>query len=527
MLPGKAYKPDDFLWIAWTRKWFIVIPTVVIAAGVFIYARSLPNRYHSSALVLVIGQQVPKELVRPTVTDSVDDRLRAITQQIVSRTKLERIIEEFQLYKDDRRTEIMEDIVERMRSRDLRIDIPRGPDPNSFTVGFTSENPKTAMLVAERLASLFVQENTQNRAQQAGSTSSFLDAQVEDARRKLKEQDDKIAAFRTRYSGRLPTMLSTNLQMMTSVQAQIESNADAGNRERDRLTQLESKIADVESIAAAAASAQTANGNPSPDAPVAQQLEAARAALRKLLQSRRDDHPDVRSAKRDIVELEAKAEAEALAMPVSGPVGPPIRVADAERLLNLKYEMEDLTTSLSRRTKEDARLRAQLGQYTGRLESTPGVESEFTDLMRDYGTQREQYEDLLKKRDSSKLAENLEQRQIGEQFRVVDTARLPERPVSPNRQRMNIMGLFAGLAVGLGLVALLEYRDTTLKTDDDVITSLALPVIAVIPAMTNGLDRARQKRRNRYMVIAASTASVLLMMLAVAWKYRVIQEWVR
>src|SRR6186713_71284 len=112
MLPGKKYAPEDFVWIAWTRKWFILVPAVLVSAGMFLYARSLPDRYRSSALVLVVGQQVPKDLIRPTVTDTVEERLRAITQEILSRTKLERIIDEFGLYKTERGDRIMEDIVE-------------------------------------------------------------------------------------------------------------------------------------------------------------------------------------------------------------------------------------------------------------------------------------------------------------------------------------------------------------------------------------------------------------------------------
>ena len=528
MLPGKTYTPEDFVWIAWSRKWFILVPAVVISIGTFLWARSLPDRYQSSATVLVIGQQVPKDLIRPTVTDSVEDRLRAISQEILSRTKLERIIDEFGLYKKERGDRIMEDIIEQMRTRDLVINIPRTRgDTTSFSVSFTAEKPRIAMQVADRLASLFVKANTENRELQAGSTSQFLDDQLEKARRAMKDQDDKIAAFRLQHSGRLPEQLQSNIQMVMTTQAQIESNVEAAGKARDRISQLENKIADLEALVNAAAAANAA-ASPGADSPTAKQLEARRAERTQLLLTRKEDHPDVRKIDREIAALEARAESEAQNAPVS-PVAvvPTLRPADQDKLIGWRDELRELRADLERRAKEDTKLHQQLAQYSGRMESTPGVESEFTDLMRNYGTQREQYEELLKKRDSSKLAENLERQQIGEKFSVIDSARLPERPVWPDRTRYNLMGIFGGLAFGIALAALLEYRDTTLKSDDDVVTSLSLPVLAVIPAMTNVVERTRQRRRTRLMLLATSIGSVLLVAAAVAWKYRIIQDWIR
>jgi len=148
--------------------------------------------------------------------------------------------------------------------------------------------------------------------------------------------------------------------------------------------------------------------------------------------------------------------------------------------------------------------------------------------MRDYNTLQEGYTSLLRKSQDSSIAVNLERRQIGEQFRILDGARLPERPVSPNRLRINILGILTGLSIGLGLVALLEYRDTTFKTDDDIVTTLALPVLAVIPAMTNAGERRAQRRRR--MLLAAS-ASIGCMVLAaavmLAWRLKLVESWLR
>jgi hypothetical protein len=155
------------------------------------------------------------------------------------------------------------------------------------------------------------------------------------------------------------------------------------------------------------------------------------------------------------------------------------------------------------------------------------VEAELADLTRDYDTTRESYEKLLRQNETARISESLERRQIGETFKTIDSARLPERPVSPDRMRLNLLGLAAGLGLGLGLVALLEYRDTTLKTDTDVLISLSLPVLAVIPAMTNARERRLLKQRRRLMAAAASVMAMLAGAAAIEWRFRVIQDWIR
>ena len=437
MLPGKKYQPEDYVWVAWARKWFIIVPTIVIASATFVYSYFLPNRYRSTAVVLVIGQQVPKDMVQSTITDTVAERLRAIQQQILSRTRLERIIDEFGLYAKERKTRIMEDIVEQMRTRDLGINIAaqgRGADASSFNVSFTAEQPRTAMLVAERLASLFVQENLVNRGNQAETTSQFLQGQLEETRRKLQEHDDKLAAFRLRHSGKLPSQTTSNLAMVSTTQAQIEANSASAGQERDRISVLETLLAE--------AGADPATGGPPPAPSVfAQQLAAARQNLKNAQLKLTDDHPDIRTAKRVIAELEAKAEEEALAAPLSSEAGVATAANANPRVSEWRAEVMELKAGLERRRQEDARLRKHLASYFVRVEATPGVESELNDLLRDYDTTRDYYESLLKRSDEAKLSESLERRQIGEQFKVIDSARLPERPISPNRRQLNLFGL--------------------------------------------------------------------------------------
>ncbi len=227
-----------------------------------------------------------------------------------------------------------------------------------------------------------------------------------------------------------------------------------------------------------------------------------------------------------IAELEAKAAAEAQE---PTPIVTALSSADpaaAARAAQMRAEIDTIQRRLEARRQDDARLKEVIGSYSTRVEAAPGLESQLTELMRDYSTLQEGYTTLLRKSEESQIAVNLERRQIGEQFRILDAARLPERPISPDRLRINAMGLLAGLGLGVALVALLEYRNTTIATDDDVTMSLALPVLAVIPVMMTAAERNSIKRRRRIVAVSTSLVGVVAVTAVVAWRLGLV-AWVR
>jgi capsular polysaccharide biosynthesis protein len=177
----------------------------------------------------------------------------------------------------------------------------------------------------------------------------------------------------------------------------------------------------------------------------------------------------------------------------------------------LRADLDQLTNHIAAQQAEEERLRTVTSVYQQRVEATPTRESEMIELTRDYGTQQDLYASLLRRREDAKIAANLERRQIGEQFEVIDPARLPERPFSPDRQTMNGMGMGAGLMVGVLLVGLLEYRDRSFKTDDEVTTVLALPVLAIVPLMRSDAERRRARFRTAAisLVFGATVAGCL------------------
>lgn len=531
MLPGRKYTSEEFLRIAWNRKWLIVLPALVAGASTFVVTSMMPNRYRSTTTVLVVPQRVPTSYVRSTVTAGVSERLQTIQQQILSRTRLEQIIEEFNLYPEERKTMIMEDIVTRMRVQDVKVETakPRNPneDASSFTVGFESGDPRLAMRVADRLASMFVQENLNDRTVMADATNQFLQAQLEDSRRRLNEHDKKLEEFKRRNAGRLPSQVYSNLQMMQTTQARIQANTDATNFDRTRLESIEALLAAPPSAPLEAPVPTQVDGRTAVSA--AQLLANARTEYSSLRQRLTPAHPDVQRAQRQIEELTVKAEAEAKLTQATVAAAPTVRSdLTPQRVRALQTEAEEIRLRLQVRQQDSQRLEQQMSTYQAQFEAAPSLESEQTELMRDYSTLYEQYNALLRKSEESKIAVNLERRQIGEQFRVVDGARLPERPISPNRPRLNFIGLLAGLALGVGLVGFLEYRDTTLKTDDDVVMSLQLPVLAVIPRIVTTGEREREQRRRVLLALTGSVGTVALVAaLMVVWRLDLVQAWVR
>jgi polysaccharide chain length determinant protein (PEP-CTERM system associated) len=515
VIPGKQYTPEDIAIIAWRRKWWAILPAIAITAAVYSWVRTLPNLYRSDTLILVVPQRVPESYVRPTVTTRIEDRLQAITQQILSRTRLERIIQDFNLYGEARKTAIMEDVVDRMRAN-INVQVVKG---DAFRVSFTSDEARTAMRVTERVASLFIEENLRDREVLAEGTNQFLEAQLEDARRRLIETERKVEEYKRQFSGELPEQRDSNMQGLHNTEMQLQALTESLNRDRDRRLVIERLLADAEAPDAPAplspappAAPLNADGVPV-GASAAQQLEAAETSLQAMQVRLTPQHPDVVRMRRIVAELQQKADAEALARPVSA--GAPVLSAAALRKRNLlaemKGEMEKLDKQIAAKQDNEQRLRAAMTLYQKRLDAAPGRDSELTELTRDYRTLQTTYTSLLAKKEDSKVAANLERRQIGEQFKILDPARLPERPTSPNRPQLQSMGLLAGIAFGVALMGLVEYLDKTLKSEGDVMAALNLLVLATVPILPEVGGRAARRRK-----VMAVSATMLLGAVAVA-----------
>jgi polysaccharide chain length determinant protein (PEP-CTERM system associated) len=519
VLPGKTFTPEEVVWILWRRKWVIVVPLLVIAAGTFLWSRRLPKTYRSETVILVVPQRVPESYVRSTITTRIEDRLSSISSQILSRPHLEQIIQSFDLYAEQVRTLPMEQVVEMMRAA-VDVNVERG---DAFRIGYINASPVLAQKVTERLASLFIEENLREREVQAQGTNQFLDTQLEEARRRLLSHERRVEDFRRRYAGQLPSQVQTNLQGIQNAQLQLQALTESINRDRDRRLVLERQIADLASADLSTTpviSVAVPGGSPMS---LTDQLEAAGARLKELELRYTPTHPDVAAARRLVLELEAKVRAESDRPAAGADLARSAAATSAEiirknRIRDLEVEVKNLDVQLTRKEDQERQLVETIGSYQAKVDAAPTRESELTELTRDYTTLQGTYTSLLGKREESKLAANLERNKVGEQFRVLDPARVPERPFSPDLARINLLGAALGLGLGLGLAALLEYLDSSFRTEDEVARILQLPVLALVPLMTS--ERELRTRQYRHLVAVLVAAVVLVGSLAAfaVWK---------
>lgn len=515
MIPGKHYTLETVLEAARRRTWLIVLPSILIATAAVAVIYQLPNVYRSETLILVVPQRVPETYVKSTVTARIEDRLQAISQQILSRTKLEQIITDFNLYRDDRTDgELMEDIVERMRTRDIGMSVVKG---DAFRVSFQSDDPRVAMRVTERLGSLFIDESLRDREVLAEGTSEFLATQLDESRRQLVAVETKLQEYQRTFNGELPSQLSANLQGLHNTEMALQQLGESLNRDRERRIQFERTVADVLEAPDAAPAAGPDAPKPDMAQTLQDELRSARQALIAVELKLKPEHPDVKRLRRNVEELERRVEAQKLEGTLSARPSNAVVMdyGKRKRLLDAKAELDNLDREIQAKLSEEQRLRGLLGMYQARIEATPVREAELASLTRDYETLQANYRSLLQKKEESEISANLEKRQIGEQFKILDPARMPERPVSPDRPRLYLIALLAAVAIGIGLAAAAEYFDRTLRTEADVRAALNLMVLATVPYMRDAAATTRRWRRN--LALGAVTA-VLAVFVTAAWR---------
>jgi polysaccharide chain length determinant protein (PEP-CTERM system associated) len=462
------------------RRWVLIVTLAVVGAPLaYGVSRFLPDRYKSQTLVLVEQPSVPTDIVRSLDTSDISQRLSSMKQQILSRSRLEPIIRQFGLYGDDVSRVSMEDLVGRLQKTiDVTPVLPMAESQArqlpGFYVSVTMDNARTAQQVCTAVTSMFIEENLRLRQQHSEDTTQFLVQQLAEAKAKLDEQDARLAAFKSHYLGSLPDQESTNLNLLTTLTSQLDAATQALARAQQDKTYAESML--TQQIAAWQAT-QTGRNPETLD----QQLSALQTQLANLQARYTDDYPDVIKTKNDIAALKRQlAESNAQkatsdASKVQKSAVEPLQVAQ------LRAQVHNLELVIAEKAREQGQIKEQIKFYQDRVQSTPGVEQQFKELTRGYETALLSYNELQKKRDESAMAADLERKQQGEQFRVLDPANLPDKPSFPNRPLFGAGGAGAGLALGLAIAFLLEMRDSSLKTERDVEFTLRLPVLAMIP----------------------------------------------
>jgi polysaccharide chain length determinant protein (PEP-CTERM system associated) len=426
------------------------------------------------------------------------------------------------LYAELRRHRVMEDVVEAMR-KDVTVTLAGAKDnADSFRVSYVNDTPDVSRRVTERLATLYIEQNLKDRENQASSTSQFLETQLEDAKRRLVDHEKKLEAYRRQHSGELPTQLQGNLQSIQNASLQLQALNESKNRAVERRLLIERQIADTEALPIAEPTSATPQVVPTN---TRQSLDLARARLAALQQRFTDEHPEVVAAQRSVGEMQARLEGENPLGDVEGGATPkPLSSAEAaqrKRVLDFKAELLVIDKQLESARAEEVQLKSAIANLQGKVDVLPSRESELVELTRDYTTLQTSYSSLLLKREDSMMAANLERGQIGEQFRILDPASLPEKPFNlVQRLAVTFAGAGAGLFLGLVFVVILELRDSSFRTEDEVMTALSLPVLALIPTMSSLRERREMLWRRRWTDLGGTALLLLAVAVVVIWRLR-------
>ena len=474
--PNKPFNIHDYIEVFLRRIWYIVIPVVVVMIGAILYAYSSPKLYRASTLILISPQEVPEAFVRATVTATRGERLQSIGQEIMSRTRLEQIISELGLYREEARSSSLEDIVELMR-KDIQIDMRK---EGYFRISYIGKDPNVVAVVTNKLASLFIEENLKFRERQAEGTSEFLSTELEATKTKLEEQEKIVSQFKKQFMGELPEQRDANLRILEQLQLQYQRVSDSLRAAQDRKLFIQKQLSDLKF---AVASKDSAKGKSSPVGTKSSreiQLEQLRYQLSDMQIKYTGKHPDILIVRKKIAELEVEIEKAKLEKEEG------LEIEEKTLSIDPRYnEIEDrlmLTErEIERLKEEDAKIRAQMAKYSERVEKTFGRELEITNLTRDYQNAKETYQSLLRKSQEAQQSENLERRQKGERFKVIDPARTPGMPFKPDIPKTLLFGLLLGIGSGFGLAFFREQIDRSFRDAEDLETTLGLKVIANIP----------------------------------------------
>lgn len=519
-----------------------------------------PATYKSMATILIEEQEIPSELVHSMITSYADQRIETIKQQVMSRTTLWKVVEQYNLYQDLRRTNPAEEVVKRF-TKDIAVEVisadvvdKRTQHPTkatiAFTVAYQSNSPDLAQKVANELTSLFLGENLKSRERQVQEATSFLQQEAENLSKHISEVDEKIATFKQRASGALPELMPLNLQLLNQSDRELTDSDQQIRSLEERKNYLQGELATIkpntpimsvtgerildsaERLRGLRAEYAGASANRSPEHPdvfkMRQEIEALEKetgqpieieeATKQLIDARASratfskhlgkDHPDVVQARRTIEALEQEVRQLS-----SVPLRKPILRPENPAYINLQAQLNSVTSSLNALRTTRAAVKRRLEDYAARLERTPEMEPGYLFLTRDRDTSGQKYQDIRSRLLEAKVSEGLEVQQKGERFSLIDPPSLPEKPDKPNRSAIVLLGFILALAGGIGSGAALELLDHSIRTPEQLTRLTQLSPLAVIPFMPNEQDLVRAVKRRRLLQGAGVGALVTILLL--------------
>jgi len=489
----------DILQIFKRRKWSLLLPASLIWLVTAAVALTLSPVYRSTATILIEEQEIPAEFVRTTVTSYAAERIQMIKQRITSFSRLNELINHYQLYPERRASWTAEQIVARMRN-DIRVQpvSMEVQDPRTgrsatatiaFTLSYEGRNPETVLQVANTLTSLFLSENQQVRERQTAETSLFLEVEMNRVKKELAALDGQIATFKETHMNQLPELLQTNLEGKSRAEREIDRLRDQIHSLKDRESFLQSQIATL--------SHNFGNED-------RRRLEELKIQLVNLSTRFSDEHPDVIKIRREIADMEreisrARTGKDGMSQSASFTLDfdNPAHVALSNQIASTGFEIESLNRQVNA-------LEQTAAQYRRRLQATPQVEQAYNALIGERQNTQAKYNDLMAKYMESQVAHGLEKERKGERFTIIDPARFPDRPVRPNRLVIILIGFVLAITSGVGVVAIREYADNSVRDIRRLGRAFPLPVLAAIPCLETQEDKTRRRWRKAFICACLS-----------------------
>jgi len=486
--PTAALKPDQILDIIIRRRWLILIPVCLALTAGFFYTLKAPKTYMASTTILIQPQRVPTDYVQSIVTVDPQQRINTISQQILSRTNLENIIKEFNLF-EDAKGMYPEDKINSMRERVVVTQTSsRYQSTEAFAVSFTGSNPDIVMKVANKLAGFFMDENLKAREVQAIGTSDFLESELEKIKIKLEEREKEIAAYRAEHMGGLPGELETNLRTLDRLQLQYSDDLNTLRDTQNDVTLLKTQISRIREMEETGRTALQADGTlsgPPVLSPTEQQYELEKRQLDELLVKYTPKHPEVIKLTKSVNDLKIKVEKEKKEKDIgaSGSLNSSALSSNNAVLFQHEFMLRQRENEINNLKANIQQIKKTMQVYQKRVEDTPKREQELQSIQRDYNNIKESYNSLLARRLEAELAVNMEKKQKGEQFRILDYARLPEKPISPDVRMLFMLSLALGFGISGGVIFLLEFLNPALRREEQIETEIGLPILASIPPL--------------------------------------------
>lgn len=461
------------------RKNWWILPACALGFGVttVLVATQLPKQYTSQTLVLVSRPTVAPDIVKPVVTEDLTERLAAMKGQILSRTRLEPVIEKFNLYAEDRPKLHMEDLINRLRTTIVITPLEAMPGIQygnlpGFSVSVTFNNPQLAQQICTEITSMFMEQDARDIDDKARRTTSFISQQLDEAKSKLDEQDAKLAEFKRQHIGLLPEEDQRNLGLLGSLNGELDATTQAMTRTQQDISFNETLLGQQE----ASWKASLKGDNPES---LEDQLHARQEQLTILRSRYTEEHPDVVKLKNEIGDLKKKIDD----APNSNDAPRSTKSKEPPQIQQLRVKIRQAEATYDDLVKRQAKVQDQIKVIEGHIEASPMVELQLKELTRNYQTAQDFYNDLLRKSETTVMSSQLVHQQEGEHFSVLDPPSLPTSPSFPKMLNFAGGGFGGGAVLGLVILYLLMAMDKTLHTEREVETYLKLIVLTSVPVL--------------------------------------------